>query len=278
MNKLFLIAIVLLSSCTSLNKVESARELNKNSNEYTYSDPDSKIRYDISNDAKYLHIRLNTADYPTISKILMSGLKVCFDLDGKKSARFFFEYPLPQDRQSQGQRRPRPAGGEAAGFNLNRLVEQISNEGEFDRNGVKERVVLVSTDSDVKATIRAINNNEIIYDLTMPLNRISKDGIAALSKLSIGIVAGKDETSSTGGARAGGGGGGGRSGGMGGGGGRSGGGRGGMGGGGRSGGMGGEGGGGRSAGAGGEGGGGADRSFMSKPVDFWFKLELNKTY
>jgi len=25
------------------------------------------------------------------------------------------------------------------------------------------------------------------------------------------------------------------------------------------------------------GGGGADRSFMSKPVDFWFKLDLNKT-
>src|ERR1035437_1615926 len=140
MNKLFLIAIVLLSSCTSLNKVESSREMNKNSNEYTYSDPDSKIRYDISNDSKNLYIRLNTADYPTISKILMTGLKVCFDLNGKKSNKFYFEYQLPQERQSQGQRHPRPAGGEPAGFNLNRLVEQISNEGEFDRNGVKERV------------------------------------------------------------------------------------------------------------------------------------------
>jgi hypothetical protein len=277
MNKLFLIAIVLLSGCSSLNKVESTREMNKNSNEYTYSDPDSKIRYDISNDAKNLYIRLNTADYPTISKILMTGLKVCFDLNGKKSNKFYFEYPLPQDRQSQGQRRPRPAGGEPAGFNLNRLVEQISNEGEFDRNGVKERIVLVSTDSDVKPTIRAINNSEIVYDLTMPLNRISKDGIAALSKLSIGIVAGKDDASSSGSARPGGGGGGGRSGGMGGGGGRSGGGRGGMGGGGRSGGMGGEGGGGHSGGASREGGGSGDRSFMSKPVDFWFKLELSKT-
>jgi hypothetical protein len=264
MNKLSLIAIVLLSSCTSLNKVESTREMNKNSNEYTYSDPDSKIRYDISNDAKNLYIRLNTADYPTISKILMTGLKVCFDLNGKKSKKFYFEYPIAQDRQSQGQRRQRPAGGESAGFNLGRLVEQISNEGEFDRNGVKERVVLLSSDSDVKATIRAINNSEIVYDLTMPLNRISKDGIAALSKLSIGIVAGKDDTSSTGGARSGGGG-------------RSGGGRGGMGGGGRSGGMGGEGGGGRSGGASAEAGGGAERSFMSKPVDFWFKLELSKT-
>ena len=266
MNKLILIIIVLLSSCTSLNKVVSTHKMNMKSNEYAYSDPDSKIRYDISNDNKNLYIRLNTADYPTISKILMTGLKVCFDLNGKKSAKFFFEYPIPQERQSQGQRRVRPAAGEAAGFNLNRLVEQISHEGEFDRNGVKERVVLVSTDSDVKATIRTINNNEIVYDLTMPLNRISKDGISALSKLSVGIVAGKDETSSSGGARAGAGGGGGRSGGMGGGGGRSGGGRGGMGGGGRSGGSGGEG-----------GGGGANRSFMSQPVDFWFKLELNKT-
>jgi len=266
MNKLILILIVLLSSCTSLNKVVSTHEMNKKSNEYAYSDPDSKIRYDISNDDKNLYIRLNTADYTTLSKILMTGLKVCFDLNGKKSAKVFFEYPLPQDRQSQGQRRARPVGGEATGFNLNRIVEQLSNEGEFDRNGVKERVLVVSSDSDIKATIRAINNNEIVYDLTMPLKRISKDGISALSNLSIGIVAGKDETSSTNSARPGGGGGGGRSGGMGGGGGRSGGGRGGMGGGGRSGGTGGEG-----------SGGGINRSFMSQPVDFWFKLELNKT-
>ena len=270
MNRLVFFVIILLSSCTSLNKVQSTREMNKDSNEYTYSDPDRKIRYDVSNDSKYLHIRLNTVDYVAVSKILLSGLRVCFDVNGKKSSKVFFEYPLPQESRTAGQGRQRPAAADAGGFSLSRRIDQISNEAEFDRNGEKERIMLISNDSDIKATIKAVGNDEITYDLYMPLSRISKDGLTALSKLTVGILTGKtDSPSSGGGARSGGGGGGGRSGGMGGGGGRSGGGRGGAGG----------GGGGRGGMGGGEGdasAGGADRSLMAKPVEFWFKLDLQK--
>ena len=268
MNRLFLFGIILLSSCTSLNKVQSTGEMNKNSNEYTYSDPDSKIRYDVSNDSKNLHIRMNTVDYTAVSKILISGLKVCFDVNGKKSSKVFLEYPLPQDRRVSGQGRPRQAAGATNGFNLNRIINGLSNEAEFDRDGVKERIILASNDSDIKVSIKAVSNDEITYDLIIPLSRISKDGLAALSNLSVGILTGKTDDVSAGAVRSGGGGGGGRSGGMGGGGGRSGGG-----------GRGGAGGGGRGGMGGGEGGasaGGADRSPMAKPVEFWFKLDLQK--
>ena len=275
MKRLLFFAIIFLSACTSMNKVESTREKKLIANEYTYSDPESQIRYDITNDSKNIHIRLNTADFATISKILRTGLKICFDVNGKKSSKVYFEYPLPQERQpqgqgqGQGQGRARPVDGAISmAFNLGKMIDQISNEGEFDRNGEKERVLVLSNDSDIKASIRDIKNDEIIYDLVMPLNRISKDGIAALSKLSVGIVSGKTETGgASGGSRSGGGGG---HGGMGGGGGR-----GGMGGGGGRGGMG--GGGGRGGMSGGEGGaGGMDRSSQAKPVDFWFKLDLQK--
>jgi hypothetical protein len=276
MNRLFFFAVIFLGACTSMNKVESTHEKNLISNEYTYSDPDSQIRYDITNDSKNIHIRLNTADFATIQKILRTGLKICFDVNGKKSSKVYFEYPLAQDRQPQGQGhgKTRPVGGaNAMEFNLGKMIDQISNEGEFDRNGEKERVSVLSNDSDIKASIRDIKNDEIIYDLVMPINRISKDGIVALSKLSIGIVSGKTETgSASSGDRSGGGrsGGGGGRGGMGGGGGR-----GGMGGGGGRGGMG--GGGGRGGMGGGEGGsGGMDRSSQAKPVEFWFKLDLQK--
>jgi len=272
MNRLFFFVIILLSSCTSLNKVQSTGEMNKNSNEYTYSDPDSKIRYDISNDSKYLHIRLNTVDYTAVSKILISGLRVCFDVNGKKSAKVFFEYPLPQNRRALGQGRPGPTAGTTDGFNLNRIINGLSNEAEFDRDGVKERIILASNDSDIKASIKAVSNDEITYDLIIPIRMISKDGLAALTNLSVGILTGKTDDASAGAGRSGGGGG--RSGGMGGGGGRSGGG-----GGGGRGGSGGGGGGGRGGMGGGEGGasaGGADRSPMAKPVEFWFKLDLQK--
>ena len=264
MNRLFFLVIILLSSCASLDKVESAREKDIKTNEYTYSDPVSKIRYNIMNDDKNLHIILNTYDFATISKIFRTGLKICFDVTGKKKNKVYLEYPLASNQMSPVRGKTRPAGGETSIFDLNRLVEQIPNEAEFDRNGVKERIILVSNDSDVKASIRVSNNSEIIYDVVIPFTRISKDGITSLSRLSLGVVSGNTETQSTGGGRSGGMGGGGRSGG-----GRSGG----MGGGGRSGGM---GGGGRSGGGSEGGSGGMDRSSISKPIDFWFKLDLLK--
>ena len=276
MNRLILFAIILLSSCTSLNKVESTREKNTQTNEYNYSDPESQIRYQITNDAKNLHIKLNTADAMTIMKVLRTGLKICFDVNGKKNQKVYFKYPLAQNRQysdlnrstSGNQERSTTGYGEQRRFDLNKMIAQIPKEGEFDRNGEKERILIMSADSDIKAYIKAINNDEIIYDVFIPLNRISKEGIATLSKLSIGIVTEKMATTSMGGGRSGSMGGGGRSGGMGGGrsGGMGGGGRGGMGGGGRSGG-----------GMSGEGGsGGMDRSAMAKPIDIWFKLDLLK--
>jgi len=276
MNRLFFFAIIILSSCTSLNKVDSTREKTTQTNEYNYSDPESQIRYQITNDEKNLHIKLNTSDASTIMKVLRTGLKICFDVNGKKNQKVYFQYPLAQKRQFSdqersnpgNQERSKPANGDQRRFDLNRMIAQIPNEGEFDRNGEKDRILILSTDSDIKASIRALKNEEIIYDLIIPLNRISKAGFSSLSKLSIGIVTEKMATSSMGGGRSGGMGGGGRSGGMGGGGrsgGMGGGGRGGMGGGGRSGGMSGEG-----------GSGGMDRSSMSKPIDIWFKLNLIK--
>jgi hypothetical protein len=284
MKRLFFLAFIILGGCASLNKVESTVETNNKSNEYNYSDPDSKIRYQISNDQSYLHIKLNTDEFPTVMKILRSGLKICFDVKGKKNDKEYFQYPLAQnqqfsqrDRSKQGtgqQGQPRQQGQQGQ-FDLNKLVAQIPHEAIFSRNGETERILLSPTSSDIKVSIRAMNNDEIIYDAFIPLSRISKEGLSSLSKLSVGIVAMKNETSTQEGGRSGGGmSGGGRSGGGMSGGGRSGGG---MSGGGRSGG----GGGGRSGGGGGgmSGGGrsgGMDRSSTAKPLDFWFKLDLQK--
>lgn len=268
MKRSFFIAFIFLGGCaSSLNKVESTRETNNITNEYNYSDPESEIRYQITNDHKNLHIKLNTADFTTITKILKTGLKICFDVQGKKNEQVYFQYPLARDQQFTEHDRSKQGNGQASRFDLSKIVSQIPNEAIFNRNGEIERILLLSKDSDIKASIRTINNNEIIYDVYIPISRISKDGIASLSKLSVGINSGKMDTPSREGksGEASGEGGsegrGGRSGG-----GMSGGGRGGMSGGGRhGGGM-----------QGGGGYGGMDRSAMSKPVKFWFQLDLIK--
>lgn len=270
MNRLSFLTFILLCGCVSLNKVESTRETNSNSNEYTYSDTDSKIRYNVTNDKKDLHIKLNTSEFITIMKIMRTGLIINFDLNGKKSEKTYFQYPLPQTNRFAGRDMIKQENGMGTRFDLNKLFAQISDEAIFNRNGEVEQLNVLATNSEVKVYMKAINNEEMTYDLYIPLNKISKDGIASLSKLSIGITTGKvDNASSSGNGRGEGMSGGGRGG--------RGGMSGGMGGGGRGGrgGMG--GGGGRSGGMGdGERSGGSDRSSMTKPIEFWFKLDLVK--
>ncbi len=266
MNRLFFLTFILLYSCVSLNKVESTRETNNNSNEYTYSDSDSKIRYNVTNDKKDLHIKLSTSEFTTIMKIMRTGLIINFDLNGKKSEKTYFQYPLPQTNRFAGQDMVKQGNGMGTRFDLNKLFAQISDEAIFNRDGEVEQLNVLASKSDVKVYMKAVNNEEMTYDLFIPLNKISKDGIASLSKLSVGITTGKIENTSSEGGRGEGmsggrGGRGGMSGGMGGG--R--GGRGGMGGGGRGGSMG-----------GGERSGAFDRSSMTKPIEIWFKLNLLK--
>ena len=304
MNRLFFLAFILLCGCTSLNKVESTSESNSKSNEYAYSDSDSKIRYNITNDKNNLHIRLNTAEISSITKIIRNGLKINFDLNGKKGERFYFQYPTalsqqyaprnlaklengniqrPESgniqRQENGSsprqsndntQRQRPGVGQSGRFDLNKLFAQLPEEAIFNRYGEIEQINIYSETSDIKVTLKAINNEEMTYDLYIPLKRLSKDGIAGLGNLSVGIISGNIETSNTGGGRPesmqggrGGMSGGSRSG-------MSGGGRGGMAGGGR----GGMSGGGRGGMEGGDRSGGYDRSAMTKQIKFWFKLSL----
>jgi uncharacterized membrane protein YgcG len=243
MNRLIFTAIIFLSSCTSFTKVESTSEKNIKPNEYTYSALEGKIHYNVTNDDKYVHIRLNTADYATINKILRSGLKFCFDVTGKMSQKVFFEYPLSIDKQASQRDRTRPAPGDISRFDLNNRIAQISNEGEFNQNGAKERILLASANTDVKASIQAVTNNEITCDLIFPISRISKEGFPSLLNLSVGIVSAQAETPMGGAGRSGGG--------------RSGGGR---------------SGGGRSIST-----GGAVSPASQDQIDFWFKLNLLKT-
>jgi hypothetical protein len=118
--------------------------------------------------------------------------------------------------------------------------------------------MVMSTTSDIHASIRTINKKEIVYDLIIPLKRISQEGIPSLAKLSLGIVSGKTTDSSANDDMGGGPGGFG-------GGGMEGGGPGGFGGGGMDGG-----------GPGGPPPGGFGMSSSNSPIDIWFKVNLQK--
>jgi len=189
MRKLFLLPFIFFCSCVTINtKVDSSAEANSKANVYPFFDQGLKVHYQISNDNKILHIRLNTTDYALINKIVNTGLRVCFDVKGKKHDKVFVEYPLVRKQVFSDRILQRTFAEQRAKMTLNKLLEEIPDEAIFKNHGDSLHFAVSSNKTDIQVSITARRNNAISYDLIIPIKRISPYGIAGLSNLSIGFV------------------------------------------------------------------------------------------
>jgi hypothetical protein len=73
-------------------------------------------------------------------------------------------------------------------YSLSNLLNQAPNMALFVANGVTEKFQVKPSTSDIKLMVRLKNGSEFIYDLVIPFSRITKNGMASLSRLSIGVV------------------------------------------------------------------------------------------
>ncbi len=195
MKRYIFISLVLLGACTSLNTVTSLSESNEDDNRYRYHDSRSKIRYQITNDDKDLHIKLNTSDKGSIMKILKTGLTFYFDVKGKKRKDVYFQYPIAQDLKMSGPDRTKKQNE----LELEKLFLRIPTECIYSSFGETEYIYFSRTEHDIIVSIKALTKDEIIYDLIIPFSRITDEGFSSLSNLSVGVVSGKFEIPSSGG-------------------------------------------------------------------------------
>jgi len=190
MNRLSFLVLVFLCGCGSMKTIDSTTEINTNKNEvFPNIDLDLKIRYQISNDDKNLHVKLTSTDYTIISKILTTGLRVCFDETGKKKNKLYLEYPRYRKQAFSDRIMARVRNTQRENFALNNLINEVPNEAIFGDNGkIEPFPVLPADTSDIKVSIKLLKGSEMSYDLIIPLSRISKNGISSLAHLSIGVV------------------------------------------------------------------------------------------
>jgi hypothetical protein len=188
MKRFYFLALIFLCGCGSLTTLESTRESNNNNNDLPYFNKDLDIHYQITNDDQNLHIKLTSQDYNILSKILTTGLRVCFDVTGKKKDNIYLECPLRQKQAFSDRIMARVRNNQRDNYSLNNLLSQIPNIAQFVSNGVVEKFPVMPANSDIKVSVRLIKGSELVYNLIIPFSKISKKGISGLSNLSIGIV------------------------------------------------------------------------------------------
>ncbi len=189
----FIITIFLISltACVSLPMVSSVSEKPEGKYEYSYYNKESQVLYKVTNDDKNLHVILNTTSQASILKILKTGLTIYFDISGKKKQDVFVHYPYKLNYDLKKEDYKKDANTDPNKKNLNYFVSQIPAELIFSDHNATEHINLHDVNIDIKDSITVLHNDEIIYELIIPLSRISKKGLFSLANLSIGVVSGK---------------------------------------------------------------------------------------
>jgi len=201
MKNIFIIALVILGSCTSLNTNSSVEYTTTEASSFRYNDSNSNVLYSVSNDNENLYVSLNTSESTSIAKILRIGLFIYFDVNGKKAKDLFVQYPLAQNQKLSKEEMTNPGNSNTRNPNtqLTKLLPQISPQCTYHKQSETESFSVLDENSAIKIDIKAVTNSEITYHMTVPFNKIATGGKVDLSNLSVGIVSGKFEPPLTGG-------------------------------------------------------------------------------
>jgi hypothetical protein len=188
---------VFLFSCSSSKTVTQSLSANKVSEDtYNYYDNDSKISYQIFNDAENLYVNLSTADKMAIIKILKSGLSIYFDENGKKNKTVSVEYPLHNSKIDFSTLRPKSNGATRPEMDINKLLASVPNNAVYRNYEDIERFNLDLNNTDISINLKSENSelgNQLVYQLKIPFHNISNLSISEIENFSIGIVSGKIE-------------------------------------------------------------------------------------
>ncbi|MDP4292601.1 MAG: hypothetical protein Q8908_16090 [Bacteroidota bacterium] len=189
MHKFIFIPLILLFGCVTVkNSVSSSWEPKSKSNDFPYFDQGLNVHYQIYNDNSNLHVKFTTTDYALINKIVSTGLRVCFDVKGRMNEKEYLEYPLYRKQVFSDQIMTQSYRSQKNNVQLSDLLPQIPEEAIFHNHDEILRFPVKSNDGGIKVSITQRRSNAIVYDLIIPIERISKGGLPALSKLSVGIV------------------------------------------------------------------------------------------
>ena len=146
-------------------------------------DPNSKLQYEVLNDARTVYVRLKANDAPTQAKLAYLGLVVWLDTTGRNQQQLGIRYPLPVDldaltKEDQADRnRPAGAMGPSAAERLAqhqaRLRKVLLTDKEMELlnfRGSKEPTLAdAQSQIGVKAALDLDAQGNLIYELAVPL-------------------------------------------------------------------------------------------------------------
>ncbi|MDO9255479.1 MAG: hypothetical protein Q7U54_08210 [Bacteroidales bacterium] len=176
-----------------------------------YSDSESGLQYNVTNDETNLYICIRATEQPIQMKILSSGMEIWLDPSGKNKEAVCVNFPLPgkygQKPITNGKNQEITKGGNPGRINL--AEEYQLQKPQLTLSGFLPAYNGTFLTSDARGVMAAIDWNEqsfMTYELAIPLKsfynkdfNISKDNPVVGLKINIDALAGQGNGSGRGG-------------------------------------------------------------------------------
>ncbi len=188
-----ILIIILTSSCGSSNYYQSAYQskqftANERNEEWiggTYNSPGNEMVYGMTNDENNLYLKLKVIDGRIQRKILMNGLTLWFDTDGKSKKKLGYAFPLINEKARMETAMP---GMDGSDRDLQAKLQAIQLKAEDINKRFQEgeeAINIVNEEGEVTETIPSHRNKTginimlymdeyhiLYYEARIPVNRV----------------------------------------------------------------------------------------------------------
>jgi hypothetical protein len=186
---LFVASALVFTSCS--NKLfESNWKAKALDAKFRFYDSESKIRYNIENDAENIYFSFDVMDQLTIQKILTTGIRLFIDGSGKKKERNELQFPIYSDKVPIEELNDPGDGYEltldAFGTKPN---QKIPTEGYLKIEGKVTSIYNGAEINGVLVSLRFDSTGSLVYMAQLPLNLLKPDnGMVSLGFETGGFV------------------------------------------------------------------------------------------
>lgn len=183
---LLLIGFV-LSSCSNKIFESNWKTTEKENSTFRFYDADSKIRYNIQNDAENLYFSFDVMDQLTVQKILTTGLRVFIDPSAKNKQKHEVQFPIYSDKvpiselQEYGNR-----FDQSMQLGQQTLDKMIPTDGYLKIDGETTALFNLSETKGVQVFMKFDDTRSLVYNLKIPLKLVDIES----DLLSLGIETG----------------------------------------------------------------------------------------
>jgi hypothetical protein len=163
-----ILCAVLLSGCSKQLLQSNWHSTQKTDGTFRFYHPDSKIRYNITNDSAHVYLTMDVTDRLTMMKILRAGMRVFLGDAGKKKERNELQFPIYIDKYELTENDMHPAMQpiDRAG----EMDRMLPNEGYLKYMGKATSVFPgVPLDNGLQVSMKFDKDRALIYEAAIPL-------------------------------------------------------------------------------------------------------------